>query len=93
MSYKFGLVRRITYRTFKITFSYIRLHNELEQVKILLQKNEYPKRVIDNQIKNFIDKKFIADNGTTSGKQKTLHYSLPHIAHFSHVTKKKLRPI
>ena len=53
----------------------------------------HPKGVIDNQIKNFLDKQFTVDIGTTSEKQKTLHYSLPYIGHFSHVTKKKLRHI
>ena len=49
----------------------------------------YPKSVVDNQIKTFLDKQFTADGSTTSEKQKTLHYSLPYIGHFSHITKKK----
>ena len=53
----------------------------------------YPKSVIVNQVKTFLDKQFKVDSGTTSKKQKTLHYSLPYIGHFSHVTKKKLRHI
>ena len=53
----------------------------------------YPKSVTDNQIKTFLDKQFTVDSSTTSEKQKTLHYSLPYIGHFSHVTKKKLKHI
>ena len=53
----------------------------------------YPKSVIDNQIKTFLDKQFTVDSGTTSEKQETLHYNLPYIGHFSHVTKMKLRHI
>ena len=53
----------------------------------------YPKSVIDNQIKTFLDKQFTVDSGTTSEKQKTLLYSLPYIGRFSHVTKKKLTHI
>ena len=68
-------------------------HNELEKVKILLQKYMYPKSVFDNQVKAFLDKQFKVNSGTTSEKQKTLDYSLPRIGHFSHVTKKKLRHI
>ena len=93
ISYKIGLVRCLIYKAFKISSSYIIFHNELENVKILLQKNIYPKSVIDNQIKTFLDKQFTVDIGTTSEKQKTLHYSLPYIGHFSHVTKKKLKHI
>ena len=53
----------------------------------------YPKSVIDNQIKTFPDKEFTVDSGTISKKQKTLHYSLPYIGHFSQVTKTKLKHI
>ena len=93
MSYKIGLIRFLIHRAFKISGSYIIFHNELEKIKILLQKNMYPKSVIDNQIKTFLDKQFTVDSGTTSEKQKTLHYSLPYIGHFSNVTKNILRHI
>ena len=53
----------------------------------------YPKNIIDNQIKTFLDKQFKVDSGIISERQKTLHYSLPYIGHFSHVTKKKLKHI
>ena len=53
----------------------------------------HPKSVIDNQIKTFLDKQFTVDSGTISEKPKKLHYSLPYIGHFSHVTKKKLKHI
>ena len=91
MSYKIGLIRCLIQRAFKISSSYIIFHNELEKIKILLQKNMYPKSVIVNQVKTFLDKQFKVDSGTTSKKQKTLHYSLLYIGHFSHITKMKLR--
>ena len=53
----------------------------------------YPKSVIYNQIKTFLDKQFTVDSGTTSEKQKTLHYSLPYIGLFSHVTKEKKKKL
>ena len=87
MSYKIGLLKCIIDRAFKISSSYIIFHNELEKIKILLQKNMYPTSIIDNQIKTFLDKHFPVDRGTTFKKQETLHYNLPYIGHFSHVTK------
>ena len=53
MSDKIGLVRCLIHRPFKISSSYIIFHNELEKIKILPQKNMYPKGVINNQIKTF----------------------------------------
>ena len=93
VSYKIGLIRCLIRTAFKITSSYIIFHNKLENIKILLQKNMYPKSVIDNQFKTVLDKQFTVGSGTTSEKQKTLHYTLPYIGHSSHVTKKKLRHI
>ena len=69
MSYKIGLVRCLIHRAFKISSSYIIFHYESEKVEILLQKKMYPKGVIDNQIKTFLDKQFTVDSGTTSEKQ------------------------
>ena len=70
MSYKISFVRCLIHRTFKISISYIIFYNRLEKVKILLQKNMYPKGVIDNQIKTFPDKQFTVDSGTTYERQK-----------------------
>ena len=77
MSYKIGLIKCLIHRPFKISSSYIIFRNELEKIKILLQKYMYPKSVIDNQIKTFLDKQFTVGSGRTSEKQITLHYSLP----------------
>ena len=48
-------------------------NNEIEKVNILLQKNMYPKSVIDKQIKTFLDKQFTEDKDITSEIQKTLY--------------------
>ena len=56
----------------------------------------YPKvtlKALLIQIKTFLDKQLTVDSGTTSERQKTLHYSLPYIGHFTHVTKKKWKHI
>ena len=72
MTYKIGLIRCLIHRVFKISSSYIIFHNELEKIKILLQRNMYPKNIIDNQTKTFLDEQFTVDSVTTSKKQK--HY-------------------
>ena len=73
MSYEISLVRCLIHKAFKVSSSYIISHNELEKANILLQKNMYPKSVIDKQIKTFLDKQFTVDNDITSEIQKTLY--------------------
>ena len=53
MSYKIGLARCCIQKPFKSSSSYIIFHNELEKIKTLLQKNMYPKSVINDRIKPF----------------------------------------
>ena len=48
----------------------------------------YPKSAIDNQFKTYIENESIVDSGKDFGKWEALHYSLPYIWSFSHVTKK-----
>ena len=87
-------MRCLIHRAFKISASYIIFHNKWEKHQILLQKNIYSKSAIDNQIKTFLYKQSLVDSGTTYEKlKKTLHYSLPYIEDFSHVTEKKLSDI
>ena len=69
MSYKIAPLRCLIHRPFKISSSYIIFHNELEKIKILLQKNMSPKSVIDNQIKTFLEKQFTGRSGITSEKR------------------------
>ena len=71
MSCKIGLVICIIHRAFKISSSYVIIHNKLEKIKILLQKNMYPKSVIYNQIRVFLEKQFTVGSVTISRKEKT----------------------
>ena len=71
MSCKIGLVTCIIHRAFKISSSYVIIHNKLEKIKILLQKNMYPKSVIYNQIRVFLEKQFTVGSVTISRKEKT----------------------
>ena len=76
MSYKIGLIRCLIHRAFKISSSYIIFHNELEKIKILLQKNLYPKSVIDNHTKTFLDKQFTVGSVKTSEKHYIIGYHI-----------------
>ena len=71
MSCKIGLAICIIHRAFKISSSYVIIHNKLEKIKILLQKNMYPKSLIYNQIRVFLEKQFTVGSVTISRKQKT----------------------
>ena len=54
MTYKISSERCLIHRAFKIINSYIIFHNELEKIKILLQKHMYPK--CEKEAENLFDK-------------------------------------
>ena len=92
MSYKIGLVNCLIHRAFKISSSYLIFHNELEKIKKLLQKNLYPNRIIDNNIRLFLEKQYNRTVSNTT-KKKVVYYKLPYIGHFSQTTKRKLKSL
>ena len=46
-SYKLGLIKTIVDRTYKINNTWSSFHTDLEKAKTILQKNQYPKNLID----------------------------------------------
>ena len=53
LSYKIGLIRCLIHKAFNISSSYIIFHNELEKIKIFLQKNMYRISVLLMKLKPF----------------------------------------
>ena len=51
---------------------YIIFNKELKNIKIMQQKNMYPKNVMDNQTKTYVDKKVTVDSDTMFGKQNSI---------------------
>ena len=90
MTYKKGLIKTLLSRAFKISSSWQLFHNEIENIKVLLQKNSYPPNMIDEQIKNFLDSKLKA-NHTNNISNDNLHYfKLPFLGNISSNTKRKI---
>ena len=55
-SYKFGLVYTLIFRVFSLVSDLSKFHSELDKLKIVLSKNNYPIDLIDNCVKLFLDK-------------------------------------
>ena len=58
-TYKIGLVKCLLNRAWSICTNYELFHLEVINIKSILRKNDYPCRVIDSEIKKFIDRKFV----------------------------------
>ena len=56
MVYKIDLITNFRHKVFKISSSLIIFHNELCQIKYVMQKIMHLIRITDNEIKKFLDK-------------------------------------
>ena len=75
--YKFGLVYTLLHRCFIITFSYEKLHNEINARKQILKLNGYPTQFIDRCIKQFLQKLYVTKAIQDTGNKKQLLIVLP----------------
>ena len=64
--YKIGLIKTLFDRAFKIKNSWIGFHEDSLQIKSILQKNSFPKNLIDNILKSYLYLKHRDDNSKVS---------------------------
>ena len=90
--YKIGLVRTLVDRAFKINNSEELLDRDLGKISETLQKNMFPRRVVEN----IINKKKL-DNFQVqtdeSGKQQIRYFKFPFIGVFSKLAKNKIHSL
>ena len=90
-SYKIGLIKCLIHKAFKIRSSYLVLHNKINKIKNILQKNMYPIYIIDNQIKKFLEIQYTTKSNKNSiNSNKKVYFKIPFIGAFSNATNIKL---
>ena len=78
------------YRSFKICNNWSSLHNDLENIKFNLIKNEYQPFLIDKVIKKYLNYKFSSNQNQLKDKSDVYYVKLPYISNLSHQIKNKL---
>ena len=83
--YKVNLVSVLVYRAFHICSTYENFHKELCKIKAILYENCFPKSLIDNVIRVFLDKQFnkkVSVSDQKEDKQRILFF-LPFLGQYS----------
>ena len=57
--YKIGLIHCLLDRAWKICSEYELIHIEIVKIKTILISNEYPVHIIEEEIKKFLNNKYI----------------------------------
>ena len=97
-AYKIGLIKNLLFRAFAINSSWIGFHEEIKRIYKILQKNSFPKHVIDRVTKSFIDNvhKSSEDAPSSVSNDETpdkKYFKLPYHGKYSSLVKKKLEDI
>ena len=92
MSYKLSLVGTLVHRIYNICNTWDMFHKNIEELKHILKRNMFPPKIIDREIKTYLDKQ--SSTETNSKEEKTFSYfKLPYLYEISERTKKQLHNI
>ena len=96
-NYKKGLIKTLIDRTFRISSTWSGFHNDLLNLKSVLQKNELPLKLIDKSISKYLSNNVFKQKENEQmpllESSKKRFYKLPCIGNFSMQTKMKLHNI
>ena len=97
LNYKKGLIKTLIDQTFRINSTWSGFHYDILNLKSVLQKNEFPLKLIEKNISNYlcnnVFKKKENEQMPLLQSTKKRFYKLPYIGNFSIQTKKKLNNI
>ena len=68
---------------FSIVFDFSRFHAEVIHLKEILRESAFPIKLVDNCIKNFLNKNFLNTPVTLTVKKKELFIVLPYLGNLS----------
>ena len=89
--YKIGLVLTMLFRTVSIVSDFSRFHTEVIHLKGILTKNAFPTKLVNNCIKNFLNKKFSNTPVTLTVKKNELFIVLPYLGNLSLALRTRLQ--
>ena len=96
-SYKYGLIKTLIDRMYRINSTWTSFDIDLKNLKQVLLKNQYPLSMIDNVIKKYLQN---AINKTNTGSMsvempniETRYFKLPFIGMYSKVTQNKIEKL
>ncbi|XP_065680545.1 uncharacterized protein LOC136094510 [Hydra vulgaris] len=91
--YKFGFVRCLIDRTFKINYTWVGFDKDVKNLLLLLLNNKFPQKIIEPEIKSYIDKKMNPSVSNIVNSLNIRYFKLPFIGIYSNYTKMKISKI
>ena len=86
--FKINSIQTLLHRAYNVTSNYLCLHKELTFLKHFFTQNGYPLKLIDSQIRKFLNSKFSPATSTVT--QRSFFLSLPYFGYQSEKLKTEL---
>ena len=64
---------------------------DLKKLKVILQKSEYPPKLIDKSVNTYLSKKYLSETEPSKTKENIRYFKLPFIEKLSKFTENKLQ--
>ena len=93
VKYKLSLIYTLLFRIFSICSDNNSLSNEIEDLKVICQKNSYPLSTVDKCIYIFFNKLFVKKSLVYTVPKKKIFVSLEYLGKQSFIVKKQLEKI
>ena len=91
--YKYGMITTLLHRSFEIVSDYVKLDNEIKNLKKILKSNHYPEGFINKVIFMFLHKKYTPKTVRHTVPKKRVRIILPYLGNTSCVIRTKLRKL
>ena len=94
LTYKLALLKTLIHRTFRICNTWQLFHFDIDKLKKTLLRNKYPLKLIEDEIRNYINNKYKkTDNDKIDNDKCKQYFKLPFIGEQSISTKRKIKKL
>ena len=95
-SYKLGLVKCMIDRAFKICSSRLEFQKCVDDLSVILQRNQFPFTLIDKMCSEYVDSKSVNNVSNVDVEMDTVttkYYSIPYVGYFSNIAQKRVQKL
>ena len=79
LKYKINAIRTLIHRAYHLSSNYSCFHKEIEYLKLFFEKNGYPLGLVENCVRNFLDKTFQPRNVVSTVERQKVFVEIPFV--------------
>ena len=88
-----AVIKTLIHRVYKICNTWILFNKNIIDLKEVLKRNKYPDKIIDNEIKKYLNKTFENEKHDETRKENINFYKLPYFGTTCKLTKQNINKL